>query len=169
MDSRECSRVLIVCIGIGEIVQSPYMVNLKDAIINTLTLMLEAVADQKLWIRHAYFRVPGANNDINVLYGFPLFDDVLVDRALEAPFVVKGKTYNKDYYLAGDIYPTWATFVQTYSIARDEKTMKFKRVQESGEGESKKPQRHKSGTQALREIRRLQKTVNLIVSAAPFI
>ncbi|GJS50840.1 histone H3-like centromeric protein HTR12, partial [Tanacetum coccineum] len=32
-----------------------------------------------------------------------------------------------------------------------------------GEGESKKPQRHKSGTQALREIRRLQKTVNLIV------
>ncbi|GKA80293.1 antagonist of like heterochromatin protein 1-like protein [Tanacetum coccineum] len=38
------------------------------------TLMLEAVADQKLWIWHAYFGVPGANNDLNVLYGSPLFD-----------------------------------------------------------------------------------------------
>ncbi|GKD41742.1 zinc finger, CCHC-type containing protein, partial [Tanacetum coccineum] len=95
MDSRECSRVLIVCIGIGEIVQSPYMVNLKDAIINTLTLMLEAVADQNLWIWHAYFGVLATNNDLNVLYDSPLFDDVLADRAPEAPFIVNGKTYNK--------------------------------------------------------------------------
>ncbi|GKB31709.1 zinc finger, CCHC-type containing protein [Tanacetum coccineum] len=85
------------------------------------TLMLETVADHKLWIWHAYFGVPGANNDLNVLYGSPLFDDVLADRAPEPPFVVNGKTYNKCYYLADDIYPTWATFVKTYSIARDEK------------------------------------------------
>ncbi|GKE07746.1 hypothetical protein Tco_1411297 [Tanacetum coccineum] len=37
------------------------------------TLMLEAAADQKLWIWHSYFGVPGANNDLNVLYGSPLF------------------------------------------------------------------------------------------------
>ncbi|GJR29288.1 DNA-directed DNA polymerase [Tanacetum coccineum] len=41
------------------------------------TIMLEAVADQRLWIWHAYFGVPGANNDLNVLYGSPLFDDDL--------------------------------------------------------------------------------------------
>ncbi|GKE55046.1 RNA-directed DNA polymerase, eukaryota, partial [Tanacetum coccineum] len=64
------------------------------------SLMLEAVADQKLWIWHAYFEVLGANNDLNVLYGSLLFDDVLVDRAPEASFVVNGKTYNKGYYLA---------------------------------------------------------------------
>ncbi|GJR50728.1 putative nuclease HARBI1 [Tanacetum coccineum] len=39
------------------------------------TIMLEAVADQRLWIWHAYFGVPGANNDLNVLYGSSLFDD----------------------------------------------------------------------------------------------
>ncbi|GKG21906.1 reverse transcriptase domain-containing protein, partial [Tanacetum coccineum] len=47
------------------------------------TLMLEAVADQKLWIWHAYFGVPVANNDLNVLYGSPLFDDEIADIAPE--------------------------------------------------------------------------------------
>ncbi|GJU23643.1 ALP1-like protein isoform X1 [Tanacetum coccineum] len=111
----------------------------SKTILATLTLLLnirkrtlgEAVADQKLWIWHAYFRVPGSNNDLNVLYSSPLFDDVLVDTASEAPFVVNGRTYKQGYYLADGIYPTWSTFVKTFSIARDEKTLKFKRVQES--------------------------------------
>ncbi|GKE36900.1 ALP1-like protein [Tanacetum coccineum] len=64
------------------------------------TLMLEAVADQRLWIWHAYFGVPGANNDLNVLYGSPLFDDEIADIAPEYPFIVNGHTYRKDYYLA---------------------------------------------------------------------
>ncbi|KAK1410790.1 hypothetical protein QVD17_37329 [Tagetes erecta] len=38
----------------------------------------------------------------------------------------------------------------------------------SGAGE-RRPHRFKPGTQALREIRRLQKTVNLLIPAAPFI
>ncbi|GJR06567.1 ALP1-like protein isoform X1 [Tanacetum coccineum] len=75
--------------------------------------------------------VERSNNDLNVLYGSPLFDDVLADTALEAPFVVNGRTYKQGYYLADGIYPTWSTFVKTFSIARDEKTLKFKRVQES--------------------------------------
>ncbi|GJW52942.1 ALP1-like protein isoform X1 [Tanacetum coccineum] len=95
------------------------------------TLMLEAVADQKLWIWHAYFGVPGANNDLNVLYGSPLFDDEIADIAPECPFVVNGHTYRKGYYLADDIYPAWSTFVKTFSVARDEKSLKFKRVQEA--------------------------------------
>ncbi|GJR82228.1 RNA-directed DNA polymerase, eukaryota [Tanacetum coccineum] len=72
-----------------------------------------------------------ANNDLNVLYGSPLFDDELADTAPKCPFVVNGHTYRKGYYLADDIYPTWFTFVKTFSVARDEKTLKFKRVQES--------------------------------------
>ncbi|GKF18422.1 zinc finger, CCHC-type containing protein, partial [Tanacetum coccineum] len=93
--------------------------------------MLEAVADQQLWFWHAYFGVPGANNDLNVLYGSPLFDDLLADKAPEAPFQVNGKTYEKGYYLADGIYPQWVTFVKAFTIARDLKTQKFKRVQES--------------------------------------
>ena len=36
-------------------------------------------------------------------------------------------------------------------------------------GEEKRRHRFKPGTQALREIRRLQKTVDLLIPAAPFI
>ncbi|GKD50938.1 zinc finger, CCHC-type containing protein [Tanacetum coccineum] len=93
--------------------------------------MLEAVADQRLWIWHAFFRVPGANNDLNVLYGSPLFDDELADTAPECPFVVNGHTYSKGYYLADNIYSAWSTFVKSFSVARDEKSLKFKRVQEA--------------------------------------
>nr|GEX78555.1 hypothetical protein [Tanacetum cinerariifolium] len=72
-----------------------------------------------------------SNNDLNVLYGSLLFDEVFADKAPEAPFVVNGRAYKQGYYLADGIYPTWSTFVKTFSIARDEKTLKFKRVQES--------------------------------------
>ncbi|GJV14896.1 ALP1-like protein isoform X1 [Tanacetum coccineum] len=92
------------------------------------TLMLEAVADQRLWIWHAYFGVPEANNDLNVLYGSPLFDDKIADIAPECPFIVNGHTYRKGYYLADDIYPEWSTFVKTFSVTRDVKTFKFKTV-----------------------------------------
>nr|GEV33255.1 hypothetical protein [Tanacetum cinerariifolium] len=70
---------------------------------------IDSVADQKLWIWHAYFRVPWENNDLNVLYGSLLFDDELADRAPECPFVVNGYTYRKAYYLADGIYPTCNT------------------------------------------------------------
>ncbi|GJY69431.1 RNA-directed DNA polymerase, eukaryota, reverse transcriptase zinc-binding domain protein [Tanacetum coccineum] len=60
------------------------------------TIMLKAVVDQQLWIWHAYFGVPGANNDLNVLYGSPLFYDLLADKSPEVPFVVNEKTYEKD-------------------------------------------------------------------------
>ncbi|GJT79668.1 RNA-directed DNA polymerase, eukaryota [Tanacetum coccineum] len=93
------------------------------------TLMLEAVADQRLWIWHAYFRVLGVNNDLNVLYGSPLFDDEIADIAPECPFIVNGHTYRKCYYLADGIYPEWFTFVKTFSVTRDAKTFKFKTVQ----------------------------------------
>ncbi|GJZ71171.1 RNA-directed DNA polymerase, eukaryota [Tanacetum coccineum] len=92
------------------------------------TLMLEAVADQRLWIWHAYFGVPREKNNLNVLYGSHLFDDVLADTAPEAPFVVNEITYKKGYHLADGFYPTWPSFVKTFSIARDEKTLRFKRV-----------------------------------------
>nr|GEU73782.1 hypothetical protein [Tanacetum cinerariifolium] len=123
-------RALIVCIENG---QSPKALDgqFKRRDKKYLIIMLEAVADQQLWIWRLYFRVPGANNDLKVLYGSPLFDDLLTDKALEAPFVVNEKTYEKCYYLADDIYPQWSTFVKAFTMTRDQKTMKFTRVQES--------------------------------------
>ncbi|XP_047942801.1 uncharacterized protein LOC125189582 [Salvia hispanica] len=39
------------------------------------TMVLEAIVDHHLWIRHAHFGVAGSNNDINVLNSSSLFTE----------------------------------------------------------------------------------------------
>ncbi|XP_015943196.1 uncharacterized protein LOC107468428 [Arachis duranensis] len=51
------------------------------------TIVLEVVASSDLWIWHAFFRVSGSNNDINVLDHSPVFDYILNNCAPEAIFV----------------------------------------------------------------------------------
>nr|GEU72379.1 hypothetical protein [Tanacetum cinerariifolium] len=53
-------------------------------------ILIEAVASQDLWIWHAFFGVAGSNNDINVLYQSPLFNDLKTGPAPEIPFVANG-------------------------------------------------------------------------------
>ncbi|XP_021745063.1 uncharacterized protein LOC110711007 [Chenopodium quinoa] len=76
------------------------------------TLILEALADQDLWIWHAFFGILGSCNDLNVLYRSSVFDDFLHGRAPPIHFSVNGHEYAMRYYLANDIYPKWATFIQ---------------------------------------------------------
>ncbi|GJY50669.1 ALP1-like protein isoform X1 [Tanacetum coccineum] len=95
------------------------------------TIMLEAVASQDLWIWHAFFGVAGANNDINLLDNYSLFDDLLDDKAPVAPFVVNGVGFEKGYYLADGIYARWETFVKSFTVANDAKHIYFKKRQES--------------------------------------
>ncbi|GKA26234.1 ALP1-like protein [Tanacetum coccineum] len=85
------------------------------------TIMLEAVASQDLWIWHAFYGMAGANNDINVLDNSPLFDDLLDDLAPVVPYVVNGVEYRNGYYLADGIYPEWASFVKSFTVATDPK------------------------------------------------
>nr|GEW89809.1 hypothetical protein [Tanacetum cinerariifolium]GFA88135.1 hypothetical protein [Tanacetum cinerariifolium] len=73
----------------------------------------------------------GANNDINVLDNSSLFDDLLDDKAPLAPYVVNGVGFEKGYYLADGIYPQWATFVKSFTVANDAKHVYFKKRQES--------------------------------------
>ncbi|GJZ30144.1 ALP1-like protein isoform X1 [Tanacetum coccineum] len=80
---------------------------------------------------HWTIRVAGANNDINVLDNSPLFNDLLDDKAPVAPFVVNGVGYENGYYLADGIYPQWATFVKSFTVANDAKHSYFKKRQES--------------------------------------
>ncbi|GJR01415.1 ALP1-like protein isoform X1 [Tanacetum coccineum] len=95
------------------------------------TIMLEAVASYNLWIWHTFFGVSGANNDLTVLNNSPLFDDLLDDIALVAPFGCNGVTFEKGYYLAEGIYPQWSSFVKSFTVANSEKNALFKRKQES--------------------------------------
>ncbi|GJR35389.1 ALP1-like protein isoform X1 [Tanacetum coccineum] len=73
----------------------------------------------------------GANNDINVLDNSPLFDDLLDDLAPVVPYVVNGVQYRNGYYLADGIYPEWASFVKSFTVATDPKHTYFKQRQES--------------------------------------
>nr|GEW73491.1 ribonuclease H-like domain, reverse transcriptase, RNA-dependent DNA polymerase [Tanacetum cinerariifolium] len=59
----------------------------------------------------------GANNDINVLDNSPLFDDLLDNLAHVVPYVVNGIEYRNGYYLADEIYPEWASFVKSFTVA----------------------------------------------------
>jgi hypothetical protein len=38
------------------------------------TVILESIMSHDLWIWHAFFGLPGSNNNINVLHRFHLFD-----------------------------------------------------------------------------------------------
>nr|GEW19370.1 protein ALP1-like isoform X1 [Tanacetum cinerariifolium] len=76
-------------------------------------ILLEAVASQDLWIWHAFFGVAGSNNDINILYQSPLFNDLKTGRAPEIPFVANGVSYPSGYYLVAGIYPELTPLVKT--------------------------------------------------------
>ncbi|XP_062085722.1 uncharacterized protein LOC133791827 [Humulus lupulus] len=95
------------------------------------TIMLEAVASQDLWIWHAFFGVPGSNNDLNVLNQSPIFTDILQGQALRVEFTINGTQYNKGYYLADGIYPEWGTFVKNIPLPQGEKRKLFSRCQEA--------------------------------------
>ncbi|XP_024978420.1 uncharacterized protein LOC112515737 [Cynara cardunculus var. scolymus] len=92
---------------------------------------LVANADYDFWIWHAYFGLPGSNNDINVLESSHLFAKLAASTAPPANYVIKGKSYNMGYYLADGIYPKWATLVQSIHDPRGPKKQHFAKKQET--------------------------------------
>ncbi|KAL3334478.1 hypothetical protein AABB24_030952, partial [Solanum stoloniferum] len=95
------------------------------------TIILEAVADYDLWIWHAYFGLPGTNNDINVLESSHLFSNLASGIAPPAHYVIQGKEYDMGYYLADGIYPKWSTIVQTIRDPHSQQKKYFAMKQES--------------------------------------
>ena len=89
------------------------------------------MADYDLWIWHAYFGMPGTNNDINVLESSHLFSNMAKGIAPTAHYVIQGKEYNMGYYLADNIYPKWSTIVQTIHEPQGTKRKYFAMRQEA--------------------------------------
>lgn len=94
------------------------------------TIILEAVASYDTWIWHAFFRVPRACNDLNVLAQSPLFDDLTRGRSPEVLFTVNIRDHSLGYYLADGIYMRWATFVKSIGRPTSEKDILFLTCQE---------------------------------------
>ena len=92
------------------------------------TIVLEAVALYDLWIWHAFFRLLGSNNDINVLEWSHIFFDFAEGRALALHYLINGHDYAMWYYLTDGIYPKWATFVKTISASQGQKQKLFAKI-----------------------------------------
>ncbi|XP_047948877.1 protein ALP1-like [Salvia hispanica] len=93
-------------------------------------MILEAVADHRLWICHAYFGVAGSNNDINVLNSSNLFADHSRGRGPATEFTANGRQYHMGYYLADGIYPRWPVFVKMISCPMGDRRVLFAAKQE---------------------------------------
>ncbi|XP_042033414.1 uncharacterized protein LOC121779977 [Salvia splendens] len=78
------------------------------------TIILEAIANQRLWIWHSYFGVVGSNNDLNVVQSSPLFNQQC-----------------KGYYLADGIYPSWPVVLNTIRCPTSRKMAYFTEKQEA--------------------------------------
>ena len=78
------------------------------------TVILEASASYDCWFWHAFFGLPGSNNDLNVLYKSNIFEDLKKGFAPQCNFTINGNHYTQGYYLADGIYPEWSTMVQAY-------------------------------------------------------
>jgi hypothetical protein len=93
------------------------------------SIILEAIADQSLWIWHAFFGLPGSNNDINVLDRSPLVANLLRGEGSAMTFEVNGHVYDRYYLLTDGIYPQWSCFVQPIHEPHGEKKEHFTKMQ----------------------------------------
>ena len=94
------------------------------------SIVLEAVADQELWIWHAFFGLPGGNNHLNVLDRSPLVNDLLHQHYDQLDFTINGNSYQRAYLLVDAIYPKWSCFVTTFHKPSTLKKSFFAKCQE---------------------------------------
>ena len=94
------------------------------------TIVLEADANQSLWIWHAFLETPSSNNDLTILDHSPLLQNYLRGESDDISYVVNNNTYNGYYLLIDGIYPQWIIFVQTISEPLGEKHQLFAKKQE---------------------------------------
>ena len=95
------------------------------------SIVLEATASENLHIWHAFFGLPGSNNDLNVLGRSPLVQNLLTSATRDMQFDIMGCTYDKYYLLIDGIYPKWSIFVQSIHMPVDEKRAYFAKRQEA--------------------------------------
>ena len=95
------------------------------------TVILEATASFDLWIWHAFFGMPGANNDIAVINASPIFDRLVNGVGPDTSFSTNDVNYEFGYYLVDGIYPEWATLVHSFTCPTDEKRQYYKKKHES--------------------------------------
>ncbi|XP_023733640.1 uncharacterized protein LOC111881484 [Lactuca sativa] len=70
--------------------------------------------------------------------GLPIFDDLLNEKASDAPFTMNGNEYKYGYYPTDGIYPQYSTFVKAFRHPVEERDKFFKRRQEGARKDVKR-------------------------------
>ncbi|KAE8982504.1 hypothetical protein PR003_g24915 [Phytophthora rubi] len=94
-------------------------------------MILVAVACQSLWIWHAFYEMPGANNYLNVLERSPLLNDLANGIAPRMQLTVNGATYEQAYYLTDGIYPAWSMLQFSISSLQGNKHKRYAVAQQA--------------------------------------
>jgi len=95
------------------------------------SVCLEAICDERLYFWHAFFGVPGAQNDINVLDQSDLFDNLCNGISPQVHFVVNNNVYEMGYYLTDGIYPPWYVLMQSIPRPIGRKECHFAKLHEA--------------------------------------
>jgi hypothetical protein len=77
------------------------------------SIILEAIAYQRLWIWHAYFRLLGSNNNLNALNNSPLIWEFLGNVHVDLNFQMNNNVHFHYYLLVDNTYPWWSCFDST--------------------------------------------------------
>ena len=100
---------------------------------NKATIQLEAACGADLYLWHAYFGMPGASNNLNVLSASPL-DHALQDGTFpptRSRFRVCGTEFYHPYLLCDGIYPNSAFHMKAFANPVTQAQVKFTQLQES--------------------------------------
>jgi hypothetical protein len=95
------------------------------------TIILEAVTSKGLWIWHAFFRMLGSHNDINILQRCPIFARLAEGQGSQVNYKINGNDYSMSYYLIDETYPSWATFVKIIPESWGNKKKYFSKAQKA--------------------------------------
>jgi len=96
-------------------------------------IVVEAVCDEDMWVRHIFVRAPGRLNDINVMQQSPLYLDVTGGRwpPRGTPFTINGRTHTLPYYLVDGIYPRYDFLMSQHPKPSTEEQRTFHCLQEA--------------------------------------
>jgi len=101
------------------------------------SIVMETVADYRLFLWHASYGYTGTTNDITVLSLSPLmsrltdgsFEEVEKEAAV-VPFKIEEEEFNKVYFLVDGIYPSYSRFVRGVKLPSSQREKKFTSWQE---------------------------------------